>query len=187
LSGEVAWQDANGATGIRFLDVPQASRRLIQTWLEKNKVSSPSGMPEPAASNDSPTQWREVSPGENRLVSTEEGAEAEVPENRRNEQRFECKLGAEVYAVGKPVPNHCTVSDISEGGCYVEMPTPISGESGVEILVRTADTKFRIKGEVLTKHPGFGMGVRFTLRDSAEREEIMRLLGTLALESPLKK
>ena len=36
LSGEVAWQDASGRTGIRFLDVPQSSRRLIQTWLQQN-------------------------------------------------------------------------------------------------------------------------------------------------------
>jgi hypothetical protein len=33
---------------------------------------------------------------------------------------------------------------------------------------------------VLTAHPGFGMGVRFMFRDSAEREEILRLLAVLA-------
>ena len=36
LSGEVAWQDASGRTGIRFVDVPQASRRLMQSWLLQN-------------------------------------------------------------------------------------------------------------------------------------------------------
>ena len=72
------------------------------------------------------------------------------------------------------------LSDISEGGCYVEMPTPFSGRSGVEILVRTADTKLRITGQVLAAHPGFGMGVRFMFRDSDEREEILRLLAVLS-------
>jgi hypothetical protein len=72
------------------------------------------------------------------------------------------------------------LSDISEGGCYVEMPSPLSAQSGVEILVRTSDVKLRIRGQVLATHPGFGMGVRFMFRDSVEREEVMRLLAVLA-------
>ena len=105
--------------------------------------------------------------------------------NRRGEQRFACKLGAEVYRLGSNVPNRCTLSDISEGGCYVEMPTPLTRQSGVEILVRTADTKFRIRGQVLATHPGFGMGVRFEFHDSAEREEILRLLAVLSAGASL--
>jgi hypothetical protein len=50
----------------------------------------------------------------------------------------------------------------------------------VEILIRTADTKFRIMGQVLATHPGFGMGVRFTFRDFQEREEILRLIAVLS-------
>jgi hypothetical protein len=100
--------------------------------------------------------------------------------NRRGEHRFACKLGAEVYRLGTKVPNRCILSDISEGGCYVEMPTPFSGRSGVEILVRTADIKLRITGQVLAAHPGFGRGVRFMFRDSVEREEILRLLALLS-------
>jgi hypothetical protein len=60
------------------------------------------------------------------------------------------------------------------------MPSPLSGRSGVEILVRTVDAKFKIRGQVLATHPGFGMGVRFVFRDSVEREEILRLLAVLA-------
>jgi hypothetical protein len=47
-------------------------------------------------------------------------------------------------------------------------------------VVRTADTKLRIRGQVLATHPGFGMGVRFMFRDSGEREEILRLLAVLS-------
>ena len=57
-------------------------------------------------------------------------------------------------------------SDISGGGCYVEMPSPLSGQSGVEILVRTSEMKLKIPGQVLATQPGFGMGVRFMFRDS---------------------
>jgi CheY-like chemotaxis protein len=170
LSGEVAWQDASGRTGIRFLDVPQSSRRLIQTWLQHGDGLQASGSPTSASSSAQREKTAEVKDAS--LVSN--------AGNRRGELRFACKLGAEVYRLGDGVPNRCTLSDISEGGCYVEMPSPLSGQSGVEILVRTADVKLRIRGQVLATHPGFGMGVRFMFRDSVEREEVMRLLAVLA-------
>jgi c-di-GMP-binding flagellar brake protein YcgR len=183
LSGEVAWQDASGRTGIRFLDVPQSSRRLIQTWLQQNNAHPATGLPaQPPASNFSAS---EAFAAQSRLLrkkrlETNDSTLVSNAGNRRGEQRLACKLGAEVYSLGNSVPNRCTLSDISEGGCYVEMPSPFSGQSGVEILVRTADTKVRIRGQVLATHPGFGMGVRFMFRDSAEREEILRLLAVLA-------
>ena len=183
LSGEVAWQDSSGRTGVRFLDVPQTSRRLMQTWLEQNLERSATAMPEPdeaPATQSVETQSPATSHTEKKHTS-KSAALVSNAGNRRGEQRFACKLGAEVYSTGTSVPNRATLSDISEGGCYVEMPSPIDGQSGVEILVRTADTKFKIKGEVLTTHPGFGMGVRFLLRNSAQREEILRLLGVLAV------
>jgi c-di-GMP-binding flagellar brake protein YcgR len=188
LSGEVAWQDAGGRTGIRFLDVPQSSRRLMQTWLRQNRpnLAAEASAQGPAANSSAPQalatelftsqfraeRERRSEPKDSTLVSN--------AGNRRGELRVACKLGAEVYSLGSSVPNRCILSDISEGGCYVEMPTPLTGQSGVEILVHTADMKLRITGHVLATHPGFGMGVRFEFRDSVEREEVLRLLAVLA-------
>ena len=187
LSGEVAWQDASGRTGIRFLDVPQSSRRLVQTWLQQN-IDHPATLrpAQPPASDPSATQSfaTESRPGREpkpeRKPESKDATFVSNAGNRRGELRFACKLGAEVYRLGSSVPNRCTLSDISEGGCYVEMPSPLSGQSGVDILVRTADTKLRIRGQVLVTHPGFGMGVRFMFRDSVEREELLRLLAVLS-------
>jgi CheY-like chemotaxis protein len=193
LSGEVAWQDASGRTGIRFLDVPQSSRRLMQEWIQQNKgqivqptygkTTSGKALPE-AQSADI------LAPSKN---DTEGELKREKPNlvsnagNRRDQRRVGCKLGAEVYRVGSRVPHRCVLSDISEGGCYVEMPTPFVGQSSIEILVRTADAKVRILGQVLATHPGFGMGVRFNFRDPAEREDIIRLLAELASSPVLDK
>jgi hypothetical protein len=189
LSGEVAWQDSSGRTGIRFLDVPQTSRRLMQTWLQANGADASKPEAGKAAPPSLAPKFGVPHSEEPRSEGSEAGSKRELQRNptlvsnasnRRGERRFNCKLGAEVYRLGTTVPNHCTLSDISEGGCYVEMPSPLGGKSGVEILVRTTDTKFKIRGEVLATHPGFGMGVRFTFRDSAEREEILRLLAVLS-------
>ncbi|MGB8010867.1 MAG: PilZ domain-containing protein [Terriglobales bacterium] len=182
LSGEVAWQDANGRTGIRFLDVPQSSRRLMQTWQQQHGASPAAEVPlQPAehSSADQPSITDSLSSSAPRLEPKDSTLVSNAG-NRRQEARVACKLGAEVYRLGTTVPNRCTLSDISEGGCYVEMPSPLSGQSGVEILVRTAATKLRLRGQVLATHPGFGMSVRFMFRDTAEREEILRLLAVLS-------
>jgi len=188
LSGEVAWQDASGRTGIRFLDVPQSSRRLMQTWLQQNNAHPATGLPAQLPASKSSTTWSvapQSDPGREPRAESQDPSLVSNAGNRRGELRFACKLGAEVYRLGTSVPNRCTLSDISEGGCYVEMPTPLTGQSGVEILVRTADAKFRIRGQVLATHPGFGMGVRFEFRDSVEREEILRLLAVLSAGASL--
>jgi CheY-like chemotaxis protein len=197
LSGEVAWQDVSGRTGIRFLDVPQTSRNLMQAWLQQNsghpvseassgevdasnEVPSPESMdrPAPVLSTSIPVQVPKPALPEPRPALTP--VAIANAGNRRGEPRMACSLGAEVYRLGSTVPNRCSLSDISEGGCYVEMPSPLSGNPGVEILVRTADTKLKVRGQVITSHPGFGMGVRFLLRDSGEREKILQLLAILS-------
>jgi CheY-like chemotaxis protein len=183
LSGEVAWQDAGGRTGIRFLDVPQSSRRLMQNWLQQNNPQATSPGTTPAAVTESAANLSLATPPRTSSESQLESKDSCILSNagnRRGEHRFACKLGAEVYRLGSKVPNRCVLSDISEGGCYVEMPSPFAGQSGVEIVVRTADTKLRISGQAMTIHPGFGMGVRFMFRDSVEREEVLRLLAILS-------
>jgi CheY-like chemotaxis protein len=190
LSGEVAWQDASGRTGIRFLDVPQASRRAIQMWLQRNsarpeaEVAGSTGKVSAtqSSSTQSSSSRAESGPQQPSAVSGPGSKDRTLVANagnRRGETRLACKLGAEIHGADRSVPNFCTLSDISEGGCYVEMPSPLSGESSVEILVRTARTKLKVRGQVITTHPGFGMGVRFVFRDSAAREELLRLLAVL--------
>jgi hypothetical protein len=163
---------------------------MIQTWLQRNSSPPAAGVAEPPAAGrvsatqssltESRTESRPELPPTAPAPGSRKSALVTNAGNRRGEPRLACKLGAEIYGVSGGVPNFCTLSDISEGGCYVEMPSPLAGESSVEILVRTARTKMRIRGQVITTHPGFGMGVRFVFRNSAAREELLRLLGILA-------
>jgi CheY-like chemotaxis protein len=41
LSGQVVWQDWNGRAGLAFVDVPQASRKLLSQWLQVNPAPQP--------------------------------------------------------------------------------------------------------------------------------------------------
>jgi hypothetical protein len=176
LSGEVAWQDFSGRAGISFLDVPQTSRKLIQTWLQQHGVRPG----QPQQSQEPIIERFALEPNLAQSASAEESEEVSNLGDRRRDERVPCQLGATVLPVGTSAASHCSLSDVSEGGCYVEMPSPLPGRADVEIMVRTTDRKFAIRGQVLTSHPGFGMGVRFVFENSAEREEILRLLAVLS-------
>jgi DNA-binding NarL/FixJ family response regulator len=174
LSGEVAWQDSTGRVGIRFVAVPQASRRILNEWLLHNNFRKENSAP------------KSISPAQATPTTAADAEQSAVqrlrslPGNRRGESRHACSLGAEVYRLGSTVPNRCTLSDISGGGCYVEMPTPFEANSPVEIIVRTQSMKIRVRGMVQATHPGFGMGVRFSLKDAPEREQVQQLINVVS-------
>jgi DNA-binding NarL/FixJ family response regulator len=192
LSGEVIWQDSSGRVGLRFADVPQASRRLLKAWLQ-NHLPLKTGSAEAKPLAAKPVADKPVEPEQRKqpvasALNPEAGLQRlrSLPGNRRGQSRHACSLGAEVYQLGSPVPNRCRLSDISEGGCYVETPTPFAAESKVEILVRTKDLKIRTRGVVQSAHPGFGMGVKFNPRNAAERDQIEQLINLLENQQTLE-
>lgn len=97
-------------------------------------------------------------------------------DNRRTQNRYACRLGCEVYRTGISVPHHCCLTDLSSGGCYLEVSLPFPSGSSVEILVRTHEMKLRLRGAVQASHPGYGMGVAFELKTNEERANVKKLL-----------
>jgi CheY-like chemotaxis protein len=164
LSGEVVWQDASGRVGIRFADVPQTSRRVLSQWIGTNLVRQVEpGLP--------PVSARPAT-----RANAGFGLLSASSSNRREKSRHACRLGADVYRAGSKVPHRCTLSDISTGGCYVETPEPFVAGTAVQIIVRTLEMKLQVMGNVQAAHPGFGMGVEFSLKSPHEREQVQQLI-----------
>jgi hypothetical protein len=203
LSGQVVWQDWNGRAGIQFVDVPKTSRRLMTEFLDENlpkasagnsgdeEVDIASSLQEPIRSitveMDEPLPV--LSAAEQTHGRAQSSANyASVPgaspmadeDNRRSQTRYSCRIGAEVYRTGTSVPNHCCLTDLSFGGCYLEFTLPFPSGISVEILVRTYEMKLRLRGVVQASHPGFGMGVAFELNGKEERENVKKLTDFVA-------
>lgn len=169
LSGEVMWQDSSGRAGIRFAHVPQASRRILQAWLKEaglNRTVTPTTSAPAAAQQENPSV----------RLSAGLGLLSGSASDRRNRSRHACCIGAEVYKMNSSVPSRCSLSDISTGGCYVETSEPFASGTAIEVAVRTAELKLRIFGKVQSMHPGFGMGVQFSLKTEEQQEQVRQLL-----------
>jgi hypothetical protein len=89
-------------------------------------------------------------------------------------------LGAEVYRTGIPVPHHCCLTDLSSGGCYLEVPMSFPQGASVEIVVRTYEMKLRLRGTVQASHPGYGVGVAFELTAKEEKANVNKLIDYVA-------
>ncbi len=192
LSGVVMWQDWNGRAGVQFVDVPNSSRRILSEWLQSNLVNAPTR----ELSENSVKVEHSITPTEEAVgVNAGTGGEKKEskshdrdalnrlrsePSNRRGQTRYACRLGAEVYQQGSSVRNYCHLSDLSPGGCYLEMPLAFPAKSAIEIIVRTHDMKLRVIGEVKSSHPGYGMGVSFKLNTKDERHGVQQLIDFVA-------
>jgi CheY-like chemotaxis protein len=201
LSGQVIWQDWNGRAGVQFVDVPKASRRLITDFLGENLPNDSDGRggdgyaSDDRKLNDVTVEMEELipatiavaeethGPAAQQLEIKNYGASAESksdPDNRRNQIRYACRLGAEVYRTGTSVPNHCCLTDLSSGGCYLEVSLPFASGSSVEIVVRTHEMKLHLRGTVQASHPGYGMGVSFELKTREQTENVRKLTDFVA-------
>ena len=197
LSGQVVWQDWNGRAGVQFQDVPKASRKLLSDFLSANlpSVSSGEELSEVTVDVQEPLQLATVSVAEQ--THGKEPAKAIAHEtaghslagqrqavadadNRRTQTRYACRLGAKVYRVGTSVPFHCCLTDLSSGGCYLEVMLPFAQGSSVEIVVQTYEMKLRVSGAVQASHPGYGMGIAFELKNKEEQANVQKLIDFVA-------
>jgi CheY-like chemotaxis protein len=188
LSGQVVWQDWGGRAGIQFVDVPKTSRRLLTDFLAVNVPSErPQQFPDVTVEMEEPRQLATMSVAEQTHGSRRpesprpaalDGGQSD-PDHRK-QIRYACRLGAEVYRAGVSIPHHCCLTDLSFGGCYLEVSARFPEGATVEILVRTYEMKLQVRGTVQASHPGYGMGVAFDLKTRDEQANVKKLTDFVA-------
>lgn len=191
LSGQVVWQDWKGRAGIQFVDVPRSSRRLLDEFLSATLTNAATEEKISAVTVEVEQSFPlipvAVGGGSERIAEPQTPAAGPREDrrttdrgDRREQVRYVCRLGAEVYRSGIAVPHHCSLTDLSPGGCYLEMPIPFPKKTPIEITVRTHELKLRLHGITQTSHPGYGMGVAFGLGTKEECREVQKLLDFVA-------
>lgn len=91
---------------------------------------------------------------------------------RRRFPRVACRIEAtvldELSAMNLPVK----VTDISFGGCYVEMLAPLPVNSVVELTLDTSQGAIHARGKVVAAQTGMGMGIAFTAISPEDFEKL---------------
>ncbi|MGA8870781.1 MAG: PilZ domain-containing protein [Candidatus Acidiferrales bacterium] len=81
---------------------------------------------------------------------------------RRQFVRHACRMAAQIALQNESLRMTATVTDISLGGCYMEMLSPLPVDTFVDISISPGDTTLQLSGRVRSSQVNFGMGVSFT-------------------------
>jgi len=76
-------------------------------------------------------------------------------------------------------PIRCQLTDLSLGGCYLEISSPFPASSRVTLSMRAGGVEVRVEGIVQIMHPDKGMGVMFTQNTAEHRTALEKFLGVL--------
>ena len=76
-------------------------------------------------------------------------------------------------------PIRCQLTDLSLGGCYLEISSPFPLSTRITLSMRAAAMEVRAQGIVRVMHPEKGMGVEFKLSTSEHRAAVEKFLSVL--------
>jgi c-di-GMP-binding flagellar brake protein YcgR len=103
---------------------------------------------------------------------------------RRRQPRYNCAGVAKLWEKGSEHSVTGRVNEISRGGCYVEMMSPMRTGTAILLELSVSGRTLRLEGMVRTSQPTFGMGVEFTRMAPADAERLCQIVSELAGEVP---
>lgn len=126
--------------------------------------------------------------GLRRLVEQRRRAERRKDERRRY-PRFAVRGEAEVYSLGSQFPARGRLTDLSLGGCFVELLSALTMDTKVTVVLMISQRRIRVQGIVKSVLTNFGLGIQFLHfepEDLRQMEEVLAALeqGTAPDELP---
>lgn len=97
----------------------------------------------------------------------------------RQHPRFKVNLPVELRSPVDQVPVRAQISDICLGGCYVEMSFTKNVSSEINLTLWVGDNKISASGVVVSCHPSFGNGIKFTHVAPESKERLQNFVETL--------
>lgn len=104
--------------------------------------------------------------------------QALTPENLRHLRDWLKQNSTDAEQDDPPV--RCQLTDLTLGGCYLEISSPFPVTSRVVLSMRAAGVEIRTQGVVRVMHPEKGMGVEFAQTTPQDRASVETFLGVLS-------
>ena len=98
---------------------------------------------------------------------------------QRRYPRFKASIPIELRQTGVNVPVRAQTGDIGLGGCYVEMTSTHQVSKEVEVILWVGQEKVVAHGVVVSNHPAFGNGIKFTQVSEQDRARLQKLVDSL--------
>jgi len=100
--------------------------------------------------------------------------------DRRRHARMKSVNSVELHADAQGAPIWGKASDLSAGGCFVEMPMPLKKDTRLKIGLWLGQEKLWLEGKVASSRPGFGIGIEFLPAAGADADKLREFLSGIA-------
>ncbi|MDP9263107.1 MAG: PilZ domain-containing protein [Acidobacteriota bacterium] len=115
-------------------------------------------------------------------------AAPQVGERRRIDRRKHPRYpvnggGAELRQQGVDARIWARLTDISLGGCYLEIMSPLPVLTYVNLVLTLEEQRLQAKGQVVVSHPNFGMGIQYIELGFADRRILESWIAMLAAKA----
>jgi len=104
------------------------------------------------------------------------GADAFAHQSKGAERRLHPRVktmnSVELHPNGQSAPIWGKAADLSLGGCFIEMPIPLTKGTLLKVGLWINERKLWLSGKVVNSRPGFGIGIQFT---EVAREDLERM------------
>ena len=114
----------------------------------------------------------------------ERSPERRMPERRQKERRrhprFPCAGTARIFESGIEQPTIHRVNEISMGGCYIEIMSPLPVGWCIVLELELNGRTIRVDGIVKSSQLAYGMGVQFTTLQPAEQEKLAEVIAEVS-------
>jgi hypothetical protein len=169
-----------------YRDAPPETRdEELLELMRRIKSSAPKGTAKTAAAGESSAEPSAPPPA----TATTASAPPFEPDiftpswgqDRRRYPRIKCFVVVELRVNGSPTPVWGNLANTSLGGCLVETPAIVDAGAKIEIGLWVTSGQVWVKGLVLTgvvtrANPSFGVRVKFSEMEPAERETLRQFL-----------
>jgi c-di-GMP-binding flagellar brake protein YcgR len=98
---------------------------------------------------------------------------------QRQHPRFKAALPVELRQAGASSPLRAQTADICLGGCYVEMSSTQKVSREVEVVLWIGQDKVVAQGVIVSNHPAFGNGIKFTSVSEQGRQKLQEFVDSL--------
>ena len=98
------------------------------------------------------------------------GAGSEIPKSKqRRYPRVRVNLPAETRHVLENFPRRGHISNVSEGGAYIEMVQTLEPPTCVDVVLWINNEKIMARAEVVTRNAHLGNGIRFIRMSDSDK------------------
>jgi hypothetical protein len=98
---------------------------------------------------------------------------------RRRAARYPFIAEAEVTEIASDTKLSARTSDLSSGGCFLDMLNPSPEGTEIRVRISHASATFTVVGRVIFVFPNMGMGVVFTSVEDNQLAVLQEWLSTL--------